>query len=162
MSKKVDPVVQEFLERIRRKNTPEQKAKLYRQDWRWEVHLQWFAQHCQSIRQLLKANLTSDAEGWTWKQDEGYVGSDERTWRYRYKLLKYEIGRKEFVFHISAMGRGYPARVVGITIEQVGDVRHRCLPGADKFECNVNQVVEMTMLLVVSELIGEDNQEYFK
>lgn len=64
--------------------------------------------------------------------------------------------------YIRAMGRGYPARVVTISIERVGDVRHMCVPGADEYERNVDQVVEMTMLLVVSALIGEDNQEYFK
>lgn len=160
MSTKVDPVIQEFLERVRHKNTPEEKAKLYRQDWRWEVHLQVFAEHCQSIRQLLKATLTSD--GWTWKQDEGYIGSDERTWRYRYKCITYEIGRKEFVFHICAMGRGYPARVVCISIEQVGHVRLRCMPGEDKFERNVDKIVEMMMIWVVSELTGERNEGYFK
>lgn len=161
MSAKIDPVVKQWLEA--HKPSPEEKArrkKLSQQDWRWEVHLEWFAEHCQSLRQLLKANLTSD--GWTWKQDEGYVGSDWRTWKFRYKLLKYEIGRKELVFCIHAYGRGSPARVVSISIERVGHVRHMCVPGADEFERNVDQVVEMVMLLVVSALIGDDNQGYFK
>lgn len=58
MSDKVDPVIQEFLERVRRNNTPEEKAKMYRMNWRWDESLEWFASQCEEIRRLLASSLT--------------------------------------------------------------------------------------------------------
>lgn len=67
------------------------------------------------------------------------------------------------MFHIRAIGRGYPAKVVSIGLERlVGDITHRCQPGEDEYKRNVNRIVEMAMIVVVSAFVGEDNREYFK
>lgn len=140
-------------------DTPEQKAKRNRRCWTNDCNLEWFAWQCERIRSLLIDNLTCGKEGWTWKTTEDPVSGKE--WYYRYKCIKYKLGERELVFHISAIARGYPATIVYIDIDRVGRIEHQCHAGEDNYDRNVMRIVEKTMIVVVAEFTGEDNQEYF-
>jgi hypothetical protein len=157
MSNDLDPVAQEFLERVRRERKQEAKSK---HEWSLQHNLLWLAEHCDEIRQLLIDHLTAEHAGWTWKKNDDAVSEERR--KFRFKSIEYPIGPTKIEFHIAAYGRGHPAKHVSVGIDERWWITdHLCEPGEHNLDRNVRTIVAMVMVVLVSKFTGSDNQKYF-
>lgn len=133
-----------------------------RLDWTWPHCIEWFAEQCKQIEDLLTAELTPGKEGWTWT--EAIDEEHGRTYWYRHKTITYTMGKTEITFNISAFGRGYPARSVSVWINEQQlrwPFTHQCNAGQENYAANVRRIVQIAMLIIISTFTDDDNQRFF-